>query len=463
MDRPTGYDAAVPISESQSALADSQVRVQRMSSTFLVLGTLLTPVIAITADMIGSAFVDGPRRYIVSGAVLLAIVIPLGVSAFRVTLRQQRDLADTMARLEQQLTSALAAAEQSAQVRESEIRRQDFEARLANALEMAEGENEVLEVVERAFQTTIPESPAELLLADNSHAHMSRMAVSAPFGDLPLCSVDSPDHCPAARRGQTQVFADSEAIDACPKLRDHPNGPCSAVCIPVSVMGRAVGVIHTTDAPRVSVGTAAMQDLGTLAKLAGARIGLLRVMAETQVQASTDSLTGLLNRRAFENAVRNQHAADEPMAVAMADLDRFKALNDTYGHETGDRALRAFAQALRSSVRHDDLVARHGGEEFAVVLPGCTADAARKALEKVRDDLPKVLRSAGLPAVTASFGIVVRESGEDLASCLARADVALFQAKHDGRDRIVAHDGSGSSIEDLDPDLLEPDYVPVRR
>ena len=227
--------------------------------------------------------------------------------------------------------------------REVQGQRQRFESRLANALDMAEGEPEVIDVIERSFAAVVPDAPVELLLADNSHAHLLRMAGVGPDGEPPSCSVDSPDRCPAARRAQMQVFADSDHLDACPKLRNRPQGRLSALCVPVSIMGRTVGVIHATDKPQVEVEDSQVQDLTTLAKLAGARIGLLRVMAETQLQASTDTLTGLLNRRSFSEKVAGLPHSLHPVAVAMADLDHFKNLNDTYGHETG----RQGAAALR--------------------------------------------------------------------------------------------------------------------
>jgi len=95
---------------------------------------------------------------------------------------------------------------------------------------MAGGEPEVIDVIERAFTATLPGSPVELLLADNSHAHLTRMAGTSPAGTAPGCSVDSPDHCPAARRAQIQRFAHSDDIDACPKLRGRSEGPVSSVC-----------------------------------------------------------------------------------------------------------------------------------------------------------------------------------------------------------------------------------------
>ncbi len=305
---------------------------------------------------------------------------------------------------------------------------------------MAEGEPEVIDVIERSFAAVVPEAPVELLLADNSHAHLMRMAGVGPDGEPPACSVDSPDRCPAARRAQVQVFADSDHLDACPKLRNRPQGRVSALCVPVSIMGRTVGVIHATDEPDAVVGDSQIQDLTTLAKLAGARIGLLRVMAETQLQASTDTLTGLLNRRSFSEKVAAVPHELHPVAVAMADLDHFKNLNDTYGHETGDRALRLFARVLRDSLRAHDLISRYGGEEFAIAFPDCSSVDATRALNTVAAQLDAAITVGGLPKFTASFGITEIEPGEELAAVLRRADDALLVAKRSGRNQIVLHD-----------------------
>jgi diguanylate cyclase (GGDEF)-like protein len=264
--------------------------------------------------------------------------------------------------------------------------------------------------------------------------------VAPEGGDMPSCTVDSPDQCPAARRAQIQVFSDSDDLDACPKLRNRPQGRLSALCVPVSVMGRAVGVIHATGQPEADVEENQISDLSTLAKLAGARIGLLRVMAETQLQASTDTLTGLLNRRSFSELVSQVPLRQHPMAVVMADLDHFKVLNDTYGHDTGDRALRLFARVLRDTLRTSDLVCRYGGEEFAVAFPDCAAADAMHAIESVRAQLDAAITVAGLPKFTSSYGVTDKEPGEQLEGALRRADDALLSAKRAGRDQVVHHD-----------------------
>ncbi len=352
------------------------------------------------------------------------------VAAGDLTKRIEVDSADEVGQMGTALNVALDHVEERA-------RGQRFESRLANALDMADGEAEVLAVIERSFALTVPDSAVELLLADNSHAHLYRMAAVSPTGEVPGCSVDSPDHCPAARRAQVQHFGDIDALDACPKLRGRADCPTQALCGPVSIMGRIVGVIHATRTTNTPFPATQLADLETLAKLAGARIGLLRTMSDTQLQAATDSLTGLLNRRSFEQKVTELRDKGTHVSVVMADLDHFKALNDTYGHPIEDRALILFAQTLRSSLRSQDVVGRHGGEEFAVALTDCTASNAQKTLEAVRVRLETALTVAGLPHFTVSFGVVDAGVQEDFPAVLARADAALYTAKREGRDRIV--------------------------
>ncbi len=373
---------------------------------------------------------------------LNAELIDAAAEAERLNRELSHAVTDT-ARLNEELSAAMAEADEQAEIRDSQAQRQRFESRLANALDMAEGEPEVIEVIERSFATVLPSSPAELLLADNSHAHLHRMAAAAPDGMLPSCGVDSPDRCPATRRAQIQVFNDSDHLDACPKLRNRAEGRISATCVPVSIMGRTVGVIHATGEPDAEMNEDRLDDLATLAKLAGARIGLLRVMAETQLQASTDTLTGLLNRRAFSERVAAVPAHFHPLAVAMADLDHFKTLNDTYGHDTGDRALRFFARVLNDALRTSDVVSRYGGEEFALAFPDCSATDAAKVLDGVRAQLDAAITVGGLPKFTVSFGVTEREVNEDFDAALRRADEALLHAKGDGRDRVVLHDAMG--------------------
>jgi diguanylate cyclase (GGDEF)-like protein len=400
-------------------------------------GIVILAALTVPESGLAQTLADGAAAYALTFAFALVVGIPILLGVMRLGKKSAARTAALMDELKNDLTDAVAKAQEHAMRRENQARRQEFETSLANALEMASTEPEVVDVVERAFVATLDEVPVELLLADNSHAHLARMATTGDSADLPMCSVSSPDQCPAARRAQVQRFSDSEALDACPKLRGRPSGRCSAVCVPVSIMGRTVGVIHAVAEPGRVFDENSVQDLATLANLSGARVGLLRMMADTQLQAATDSLTGLLNRRSFENQVRIARQAHPTMSLVMADLDHFKQLNDTYGHDTGDRALRLFSQTLRASLRGEDVVCRYGGEEFAIALPSCAAHDAASMLEGLRAAVASAISRAGLPAYTASFGVVEVDAAEDLNDALMRADNALFESKVAGRDRIT--------------------------
>ena len=413
-------------------LADADARIRASTRGFIPLSIGMLIVVVLVAGVVVTALAPG-----LQGMGLVAWVLALTVAAIvpPVIVMSKVGWARSHAQL----------AESFARERElgAEARRREFETRLANALEMADAEEQVMTVAGRALRTVLPDSSVEVLLADNSQAHLDRTIVSGPLPDGPGCSVESPDRCVAARRGQTQVFDDSEALDACPYLDGRAFGRCTAVCVPVSIMGRTVGVVHRADARTIgSSGTTdpTTRQLEVLANQLGARIGMLRVMSESQLQASTDPLTGLPNRRAFENRVRRVQQSGLGYVLVLADLDHFKAVNDTYGHEAGDRALRVFASVLRDGLRPDDLVCRHGGEEFAFVLVGASANDALVTCERIREALALAARSGGTPPFTVSFGVAERVPGVGFDQLRIAADGALYRAKHAGRNRAEVAD-----------------------
>ncbi|MBM3570110.1 MAG: PleD family two-component system response regulator [Alphaproteobacteria bacterium] len=161
--------------------------------------------------------------------------------------------------------------------------------------------------------------------------------------------------------------------------------------------------------------------------------------------AVTDSLTGLFNRRYLvthlDKAIARAIGAGRPVAVAMCDIDRFKAINDRHGHQAGDRVLTEFARRLGMGIRGVDLAARYGGEEFVVVLPDTDLGGAMIVAERLRKamaETPFALESGETVAVTASFGITISRPDDSGAALIARADKALYAAKAAGRDRIEA-------------------------
>ena len=335
-------------------------------------------------------------------------------------------------------------AEREEQLR-AESERQEFEARLHRALETAEREPDALNVVGRAFEQNASTTAAELMLADSSRAHLRVAVERGPGGRGPCCGVDSPWSCPAVRRGHAVTFDDSTDLDACPRLWERAE-PCNAVCVPITVMGRAIGVLHATRPVDDPLSDAESARLESVAMQAGSRIALLRAMERSQLQAATDPLTGLLNRRTLEDRARSLVGGPEAFAVVMADLDHFKTLNDTFGHDAGDRALRLFSRVLTSSLRPEDVVSRYGGEEFVVLLPGCNSEEGVRAMERLRENLALAVSSGSVPAFTCSFGVTDSTAGRSLGELIEVADVALMSAKRSGRNRIVVDTtGAGST------------------
>ncbi|HEY4332440.1 MAG TPA: sensor domain-containing diguanylate cyclase, partial [Ilumatobacteraceae bacterium] len=317
-----------------------------------------------------------------------------------------------------------------------EAQRQEFEASLHRALEMASTEEGVYRATAKAVlaATTLD---AELLLADSSEAHLKRAVAIGGEDRHARCGVIEPRDCPAIRRAQTLMFASSEHLDACPHLENRSTGPCAAVCVPVSVGGRSIGVLHAATAPSSTPTSTDAAMLEAVATQSGSRLGMLRVMEATHLQAATDPLTGLLNRRSFENRVQDLIRRGVPFALAMGDLDHFKKLNDTNGHDAGDRALRAFAQTMRVSLREEDLLCRFGGEEFAIVFPQRSTTEVAAALTRVQQQLRATVEGGALPPFTVSFGVAHSDNEPELDELCRVADAALYRAKREGRNRVV--------------------------
>jgi diguanylate cyclase (GGDEF)-like protein len=320
-------------------------------------------------------------------------------------------------------------------------RANEFEARLQRALELSSTEDRVYRVVEEALDEAVPEFSVEMLLADSSRAHFRRLASTGGEDAIHRCAVGSPSECPAAQRGEVFVFPSSLALDACPYLKEAP-APQSAACVPVSVSGVTIGVVHAAGVVDNPPSPQRRVALELVARRASDRIGMMRAFSRSQTQASIDALTGLPNRRSLEDSVRELTLAGTPYAVAFGDLDHFKAVNDVYGHAAGDVALRIFSKVLRDGLRPGDLVARYGGEEFVLVLPNCHDTEAVKVLERISEQLAIALTDAGGPSFTVSFGLAHYQTDQELRDAIAVADGALLEAKSLGRNCIVVADRS---------------------
>jgi len=180
----------------------------------------------------------------------------------------------------------------------------------------------------------------------------------------------------------------------------------------------------------------------------------MEVIGRLRKDVLSDPLSGVLNRRGFEecgNALLASAAADdEAISLVLADLDRFKNINDNYGHPVGDRVIAAFGTTLRELAGERAVIGRIGGEEFAIMLPGRALAEAQVFAETARVSFANVA-IAGVPkgtSFTASFGLAEREAGDDtLSRMLGRADVALYQAKDNGRNQVCVFSVSMLPVE----------------
>ena len=172
----------------------------------------------------------------------------------------------------------------------------------------------------------------------------------------------------------------------------------------------------------------------------------LGVLRQAERNAQTDALTGLGNRHwmrtMFEREVTRALHSNKALCLMMIDVDNFKAFNDQYGHTAGDSVLVAVAEALREYLRPTDLVARFGGDEFAVLLPDVQLKQARQTAERIRQQIAGLSPPSLLTAVTVSIGIADRTEHDDVATLVQRADAAMYDAKEGGRNRVAIGPGS---------------------
>ena len=220
--------------------------------------------------------------------------------------------------------------------------------------------------------------------------------------------------------------------------------PESLVSVPLLVEDRVVAVLNVY---RIGIGNsfsdAEVAQVERFATMAALAFDSARQRDTLREQARTDGLTGLLNHRAcherLSEEIERAAALDRPLSVVVLDLDHFKTVNDAYGHAEGDKVLVAAAEKLRSVVREGDLVARLGGEEFALIMPGVDGERAAEASERARAAIAEV--RVGGAALSCSGGVAAfPDDAHDAARLLELADGALYWAKRSGRDQSRRYD-----------------------
>jgi diguanylate cyclase (GGDEF)-like protein len=242
---------------------------------------------------------------------------------------------------------------------------------------------------------------------------------------------------------------------------DHPGDPAQQVADRIATrVRRAYGLRSTIAAPLVPDGAmvgaivlsrrvadpwpaTARRLLEGAAREASTALSRAYSHRAAEKRASVDALTGLPNRRYFDEfcgLLARRRRADDAVGVLMIDIDRFKDLNDRFGHAVGDEVLRAVGAAIVTAVRDDDVPARYGGEEFVVLLRNPSRSVAVDVGERVRNAVGDLdLLEHGVPRVSVSVGVAVASvPDQPIDELVAEADAALYRAKRAGRDRVVA-------------------------
>jgi diguanylate cyclase (GGDEF)-like protein/PAS domain S-box-containing protein len=229
----------------------------------------------------------------------------------------------------------------------------------------------------------------------------------------------------------------------------QPAGPPVMVLVNCAPIGDGAGplrgcVVTFNDVSDVQRANERLK--AALAQLEVTRKKVERQNKQLHELATRDALTRCLNRRAFsaeaEPLFAQAAASGQPLACIMADIDRFKLINDRFGHPVGDEVIKSVAAILGDGLRENDLLGRYGGEEFCIVLPDSSVEQAQRVAERLREQVERRgnanVRAVERPTVTSSFGVAVLTAQDaDLAGLIERADQSLYAAKEAGRNRVV--------------------------
>ena len=316
---------------------------------------------------------------------------------------------------------------------------------MSDLLQSCQTADEAVPIMRASLEELFPEAMGRAFLADPQTAQLDEVlswgGAGATGETIP------PTECWALRRSTIHEV----------NLGNHLNPPCHYLdaesrpylCVPLLAQGQVLGIIHLVVTPAESLGDADRERLTHLARATADTISLalanIRLRENLQALSTRDPLTGLYNRRFLEDALARELSRagrnQETGAVAMIDIDHFKAFNDSFGHDAGDAVLVAVAERLKE-FRDTDVPCRFGGEEFLLVLTDLTLEQAVSRMERLRADSGQTValhKGQPLPAITVSIGVAAfPQHGRDSTGVIKQADEALYQAKESGRDRVVA-------------------------
>jgi diguanylate cyclase (GGDEF)-like protein len=320
---------------------------------------------------------------------------------------------------------------------------------------------EAYEVLGGYAQKFIPNSAGAVFAIDSSR---NLMGVMASWGDSlsPTQYILSPEDCCAMRGSRLHLRTEIAHGLSC----RHFSGsiPDAYLCLPLAALGETLGILHISVPDASALTTARLALIQQCGEYAALRLANLRLREKLHDQSIRDPLTGLYNRRFLEATLEQElHRSGRHhtgLGVIMADIDKFKAFNDSFGHNAGDIVLKEVGSLFRRSVRTEDIVCRYGGEEFLIVMPDTSLESVRERAEVMRDAIAKLeLQHAGhaLGKITASFGISFSQDGVLTPEILLRyADEALYESKRRGCNCVSLSDSVANLLNEKNKDAASP-------
>ena len=315
---------------------------------------------------------------------------------------------------------------------------------LVDALALTTDEASLAQTAARSLQQGFHLPAATALFTDPSVAILEPVGTAGRATPHPV--VNGPTSCPAIRSGRFFEVTSADDPVVCPYMpfRSHYS------CVPLVAGGDTVGALFLEPDKQ------SILDV-TVLRAAADRVALSlatrRVLETAQRQATTDGLTGLHNRHFLAEQLRLMHSLavrhGQPYSVVAVDVDGLKNVNDTFGHEQGDLALRGLANTMRKTLRSSDVAVRTGGDEFLVLMAQSGIDESRIAAERVRDAVELQGRADPKIAITVSAGVAAWRPGRSAEQVLEAADAMLYAAKRAGKDRVVSETGLVAAGDDV--------------
>jgi diguanylate cyclase (GGDEF)-like protein len=312
----------------------------------------------------------------------------------------------------------------------------DLILQMMHRLQACKDNVELADIVVRFAPQIFPEIAGGLYILDESKTSLAR--AGAWLEPQQAEEVISASSCWGLRRGRPHVSGIDDIDVPC----QHLNGKdIAALCVPLTAQGDMIGLFYLEGQGREALELSPSRlYLELIAENLGLAIANLQLREKLTALAIRDPLTGLFNRRFLDDSLRRHSAGpgSEPLACLMIDIDHFKRFNDQFGHDAGDMVMQYVGQILREVVDPVGTAYRFGGEEFTVLLPGCSEDHGVELAEALRHKISSVsLSHAGrmVGTVTVSLGVAASYGEGSLETLVSRADAALLKAKSEGRNR----------------------------